>query len=253
MDKKVSVISVVIDAVKFVLQHWSECFFRALPILLLISLASYLQHLLGGIFLATAQYVEPFLYAMFAVSWHRYSVLISERNKGGIPYNFGWREIKFGALSIVSTVGFAVLFQTLAAILAPMLAYIAFLILLIPILLTLVFIYPAIALDQPIQLRVFLNKGLKQFISFLIAFVIIGAALFALVWVINFLLPLVTTIISPNLLKILTFVVLQLVLTPIFLALMASSASFLYRDVIGLETPDNSAQVNGSAELEQDQ
>lgn len=241
MTRKISVIGTIIEAIRFVFSNWGDCLYRALPILFLVATVSYLQNFLGGILLLVAKLAEPFLYAMFAVSWHRFSVLKSERHRKGLPYKFGKRELKFGALSVASTFLFAFLLQSLTSLLPPIGALITFLVILVPVTLTLIFIYPAIALDQPLRLSLFFMKGVRQIISFVIAFVIVGVISFSIAGLVSLALPLLVEVISPNAIKLITFIVGQLVLTPVFLALMASTASFLFRDVIGMETIETKA------------
>lgn len=238
MTQKISVIGTLFEAIKFVFSNWGDCLYRALPILFLVASVSYLQNYLGGILLLAAKLVEPFLYAMFAVSWHRFSILKSERHTKGLPYKLGKRELKFGALSVASTFLFVFLLQSLASLLPPIGAMITFLVILVPITLTLIFVYPAIALDQPLRVRLFFVKSVRQIVSFMIAIVIVGVIGFSFASLTSLALPILIKVISPDAIKLMTFIVGQLVLTPVFLALMASTASFLYRDIIGMQTAE---------------
>ncbi len=253
MTQKISVIGTIVEAIQFVFSNWGECLFRALPILFLVAAVSYLQNFLGGILLVIAKLSEPFLYAMFAVSWHRFSILKSERLRKGLPYKLGKRELKFGALSVASTFLFAFSLQSLASLLPPLEAIITFLVILVPVTLTLIFIYPAIALDQPLRLSLFFMKGVRQITSFVIAFVIVGVIAFSIAGLASLALPLLIKLISPDAVKLMTFIVGQLVLTPVFLALMASTASFLYRDVIGIETTEPKAPDQEIFDASEDQ
>ncbi len=241
MTTKASVTLCIFEAVKFVFGNFLDCIFRVLPILFLVSLLAWAQSIFGGLIALIGEILEPFLYAMFAVAWHRFSVLKSEQTRRGFFYGFGMRELKFGAASVL----FAYLLKLLGSILVQTLpqelALIAFLIIMLPLLVTLVFIYPAIALDQPLRLRLFLNEGLKLTWSFIVAIVVVSVAIAALTAVAYFSLKILTTIFTPAALQLLIFIAYNLIIIPLVLAISTSSASFLYKAVIGLEEEGSNA------------
>lgn len=229
-------------AARFVFHNFRACIFRALPVLFLVSLLTYIQSFLGGVFSEMDRYVSPFLYAMFAVSWHRYSVLEAVRKQGGIPYQFGSREMMFGALSAFSTLFITWVLATLAKNFDQEIAVLLFFAFLVPVLVTLVFIYPAIALDQPLRIRQFLKEGIILLPSFIVALLFVGLCTLIVGGGGYLLIALLSTIFTPPALKIILFVSVNLVMGPIILAITASSASFLYRDVIGFNEEEDLPQ-----------
>ena len=235
MAKTTSVTLCILDAVRFVFNNFLDCIFYVLPILFLVSVLAWIQSMLGGGFALVQSLLEPFLYAMFAVAWHRYSVLESERARRGFPYRFGKRELKFGAASVLFALLMSSLAQLLGGFLPQEVALIALPILLTPILATVVFIYPAIALDQPLRIRLFLNEGVKLILSFIVAIIAVVTVIGLLTAAAYFGLQILATIFTPPALKVLIFVLYNLVIIPLVLAITTSSASFLYKTVIGLE------------------
>ncbi|MEH6405008.1 MAG: hypothetical protein V7750_16645 [Sneathiella sp.] len=226
-------------AAQFVFHNFRACIFRALPVLFLISVLTYIQSFLGGIFSEMTTYISPFLYAMFAVSWHRYSVLESAKTLKGIPYQLGTRELMFGALSAFSTLFITWVLGFLIQNFDQGTAVTLFALLLIPLLVTLVFVYPAIALDQPLRIGYFLREGIILLPSFIVALLCVAICIFVIGGGGYLLISILTSIFTPLALKIILFVSINLVLVPIILAVTASSASFLYRDVIGLNTEED--------------
>jgi len=235
MTHKTSVTLCIFDAVRFVFHNFMDCIFHVLPILFLVSVLAWIQSMLGGGFALIRSLLEPFLYAMFAVAWHRYSVLESERSRRGLPYRFGKRELKFGAASVLFALVMSLLAQGLGRFLPQEMALIALPILLTPILATVIFIYPAIALDQPLRIRLFLNEGLKLILSFIVAIIAVVIVISLLTVAAYFGLQILATIFTPPALKVLIFILYNLVIIPLVLAITTSSASFLYKAVIGLK------------------
>ncbi|MFT6559146.1 hypothetical protein, partial [Sneathiella sp.] len=92
----------------------------------------------------------------------------------------------------------------------------------------------AIALDQPIQLRLFLNKGVKLILSFIVALVLLALIGTVLGLVAFFALKLLSVIFTAAALKVIIFILTNLLIIPLLLAISTSSASFLYKRVIGL-------------------
>ncbi|WP_169545053.1 hypothetical protein [Sneathiella aquimaris] len=234
MTNYLSVTRCVYDAAKFVFAHFLDCIFHVIPILFLVSIVAWLQGWLGGWMILTGNLLQPFIYAMFAVAWHRYSVLQSERQKKWFNYRLGKREFKFGALSVIFTLGMTSLAAGIGKIFPLEIGLPLFLLLLVPILVTVIFIYPAIALDQPIQIRLFLNKGVKLILSFIIALVLLALIGTVLGLSAFFVLKLLSMIFTPAALKVIIFILTNLLIIPLLLAISTSSASFLYKRVIGL-------------------
>lgn len=233
MSEKIRVIGYVNHAAEFVLENKGQCITRAIPYLIFLTVINFAAPLLGNSFEFLSTYAEQFLYAMFAVSWHRFSILSSERVSSGLSYRFGMREFRFTLLLIASTVVLQLASHALLFILPPVLAVILLFIILIPVVLTLFFVYPAIALDQPIRIQLFFNEAIKHLSSFGAALVavilyvfIVGIVIALIAWILN-------DILSPQVFSLLSFAVFSLIVTPIVMAITVSTATFLYRDVIG--------------------
>ncbi len=202
--------------------------------------------MLGSSFAIVSSFLEPFLYAMFAVAWHRYSVLESERSRRGFPYRYGKRELKFGAASVLFALLVSSLAQFVGRFLPQEIALISLPILLTPILATVIFIYPAIALDQPLRIRLFLNEGLKLILSFVFAAIVILIVIALLTAMAYFGFPILASIFTPAALEVLFFVLYNLIIIPLVLAITTSSASFLYKAVIGLEEESENSQLSAT-------
>ncbi|MCG8490424.1 MAG: hypothetical protein MI743_02310 [Sneathiellales bacterium] len=226
------------DAISFVFKNYMACLYRVLPVLFTVSILSWLlatfSPTLGIATGWVGKILISFCYAMFAVSWHRYSVLEEEQRIKGFSYRFGRREIKFGLLSVAFALFIQILLSSLEQFLQQDLALLLFALLMIPILITVFFIYPAIALDQPLQLRRYLNEGVKLIFSFIVAMVAIGIMILVLRWALMFGLAFLQNVFQPGALKMVLFVGYNLVAIPLFLAITTGTASFLYKDVIGL-------------------
>lgn len=226
------------DAISFVFKNYMACLYRVLPVLFVVSVLTWLlatfSPTLGVATGWVGKVLLSFCYAMFAVSWHRYSILEEEQKINGFSYRFGRREVKFGLLSVAFALFIQILLASLEQLLQQELALLLFVILMIPILITVFFVYPAIALDQPLQLRRFLNEGVKLIFSFIVAIIAIGIMIFLLRWALMFGLGIMKNIFQPGALKIVLFVGYNLVAIPLFLAITTGTASFLYKDVIGL-------------------
>jgi len=237
-------------AAQFVFQNFGACIFRALPVLFLVSLLAYAQSFLAVGSNDLEKYISPFLYAMFAVSWHRYSVLESIRVSKGIPYQMGLRELMFGALSVFSTLFIDWMLGAFIQNFDQETAIILFALFLIPVLVTLVFVYPAIALDQPLRISQFLREGISLLPSFSVALLVVAICVLIIGGGGYVLISILTTIFTPLALQVILFISVNLVLVPILLAITASSASFLYRDVIGFSSHVTPPDLEPNNELE---
>jgi len=226
------------DAISFVFKNYIACLYRVLPVLFLVSILTWLlatfSPTLGVATGWIGKVLISFCYAMFAVSWHRYSILKEEQQIKGFSYRFGRRALKFGLLPVAFALFIQILLSSLEQLLQQEIALLLFVVLMIPILITVFFVYPAIALDQPLQLRRYLNEGVKLVFSFIVAIIAIGIMIFLLRWALMFGLGIMKNIFQPGALKIVLFVGYNLVAIPLFLAITTGTASFLYKDVIGL-------------------
>ncbi|MDF2367238.1 hypothetical protein [Sneathiella sp.] len=235
MENLLTVPKAMIAATVFVVQNAGACFMRGLPVVVAMGVLAYINVLTNGSFAIAGQAIESFLYAIFAVAWHRYSLLPEVREKRGFALSFGLREIKFGALIVVvSLIGYVVT-SALVAVLPDEAAIVVVLILVLVASSILVFFYPAIALEQPIDGGLFVQEGLTLIFSF-----ILGGLLAMLI----FILPVGAAALiafgiasmfgAVTMVAILVGVV-NFIAWVIIIAIMVSTASFLYRDVIGLK------------------
>ncbi|MBO0333567.1 hypothetical protein J0X12_08085 [Sneathiella sp. CAU 1612] len=234
MENLLTVPKAVIAATIFVVQNAGACFMRGLPIVVAMGVLAYINTLTSGAFAIAAQVIESFLYAIFAVAWHRYSLLPEVREKRGFALAFGLREIKFGALIVVVSLASMLIASLLAAVLPDEAAVVVILILALIASSVLVFFYPAIALDQPIDGGRFVQEGLTLIFSF-----IIGGILAIMI----FILPLgVAALVAFGIASMFGAVTMiaiivglvNFIASVIIIAILVSTASFLYRDVIGL-------------------
>lgn len=239
MENLLTVPKAVIAASLFVVQHALPCFMRGLPIIIAMGALAFINNLTNGSFAIAAQVIEAFLYAIFAVAWHRYSLLPEVRARHGFPLTFGLREIKFGALIVVVSLASMFISTMLAAVLPDEAAIVVIVILILIASAMLVFFYPAIALDQPIDGGRFVQEGLALIFSF-----IIGGILAMLI----FILPVgaaaliafgIASMFGAVTLVAIAVGVINFIASVFIIAIMVSTASFLYRDVIGLEETQN--------------
>lgn len=239
-----SVTKCLFEAFEFVMDHLQECYLLAAPVILFTIVTTALSllamwNLSSIIASSTFNYLilglQPFVIAMFAVSWHRFTALPAERNVTGLTFRLGKRELFFGLFSVAIWVaGTGLTFLT--AFISTPIAAILILILLIPLLLIMFFVYPAIALDQRLEFGFFFEAGTKRIFSFLLALGV--ALLFSIVWslVIAIVSWLIADVFSPMLLFVLLGILNGLVLTPIATAIAVSTATILYTDVFGFNT-----------------
>lgn len=223
------------DAFRFVLAHRWPCLIRAVPIILVTGIIAWLETSI----LAAAEYftliLREILYAIFAVFWHRYTLRPDLRDQMGFGLAFGLREIKFAAVllgfvlasyllgrSLVSAVGVSSVSSVFVVIVA---VYLVFL--------PLIFVFPAIALDQPLRIGQFAQRILDML------FPLIGTIFLGLVAVsgISILLYMPGILIATqdiNLGSIIIFMISSFVIAPFVLAVTVTFISFLYRQSLGL-------------------
>ncbi|WP_025898029.1 hypothetical protein [Sneathiella glossodoripedis] len=240
------------EAFEFVLDNVREVYLLAAPVLLFAFISTaygayslYNQSAIlseeltnYGTFL-----IEPFIFAMFAVSWHRYTANPKERNINGISFRFGKREFKFGLFNLAITaaaVGLGSLIAPQFGVTFTVLIIFAFA---IPVSLIAFFACPAIALDRPVNIGQFLNAGTARFLSFLKAFAV--AILFLIVW--SILLMLLTWLVGGFLDQgfrvILAAVIEGFILIPLATAIAVSTATKLYMDVFNYRSSEPADNV----------
>ncbi|MEX1034659.1 MAG: hypothetical protein WDZ54_01790 [Sneathiella sp.] len=226
----------LLEAFRFVILHRWPCLIRAVPVIVMTGLISWLETNI----LASADYfrlvMNELLYAIFAVYWSRYTLIGVERESAAFGLHFGLREIKFaGAL-----LGYVLITYILARI------YVAgggggtgaslvlFVILLLLCFMPLMFVFPAIALDQPLALSEFAKSVLEMF------FALVGTFLLALVAVVGLYIliymPMLLLILlnKPDLAGAVFYLLSSFLLMPFVLAVFISFLSILYRESIGL-------------------
>ena len=225
----------ILAAGRFVFENFGDCLKRGLPVFAIVLLVQIASGYVPFNMTYPKEIIETFLYAIFAVSWHRYTLLPGERFRQGFALAVGMREIKFAAVAVGTTVLGMLLALLFIAFLTNGVAVILVFLIMTPVYLTVLFTYPAIALDQPIRPGLFLGKGLTLIISYIIAIFMIALIL---------ILPAVLFYAGMNMLikavtdtTVLTAIlsVVSVFLSILFVAIAVSTASFLYRDVIGLE------------------
>lgn len=225
----------LLEAFRFVLAHRYACLMRAVPVIMMAGLIAWAETNI----LADAKYfrlvMNDILYAIFAVYWHRYTLLPSERAARGFGLGFGLREIKYAG----AMVGFAIVTYLLARIYtasgggearASLLLFIALLLLCY---LPLMFIFPAIALDQPIRPLRFAQVVIDMFLPLL------GVLLLGLVAVVGLYcliyLPLLLLVLMqrPAAAGLLFYLLSSYLILPFVLAVSISFVSLLYRQAVG--------------------
>lgn len=227
------------DAFRFVLAHRYPCLLRAIPVILLTGFMALLETSI----LAAAEYsaliMKEIFYAIFAVFWHRYVLRPDLRAQMGFGLAFGLREIKFAA----ALLGFVVTSYHLGSLLAGAVGVSSissvFVIIAVVymVFLPFVFLFPAIALDQPLQIGVFAQRVLDIFLP------LIGTIFMGLVAVvgISMMLYLPGILIAtnyPDLGNAVIFMTSSFVITPFVLAVTITFVSFLYRQSLGVVIVD---------------
>ncbi|WP_339632467.1 hypothetical protein [uncultured Sneathiella sp.] len=238
LSRPVKPTACLLEAFRFVILHRWPCLVRAVPVIIMTGLISWLETNI----LASADYfrlvLNELLYAIFAVYWSRYTLLRFERENEGFGLHFGLREIKYaGAL-----IGYVVITYVLAKIYvasggggsgASLVLFVALLLLCF---MPLMFVFPAIALDQPLALTNFAKSVLEMFFAlvgtFLLALVAV-VGLYALIYMPMLLLVLLN---KPDLAGAVFYLLSSFLIMPFVLAVFISFLSILYREAIGLES-----------------
>lgn len=240
--KKITVFGSFLEAVIFVFSNLSSCIVRSLPYVILTSLLYFVPRSFDINIETFSLVVSPFLYATFAVSWHRFSIYGANENKSTFPVEFGVREIKFGAVGlIITTITQALTLKYFGADPAAFASYVSASNMFIFFLLTSIIglstflIFPAIALKQPIEVVLLFKKGVKMTGSFILFFLVIGfvTTMFNL-----FLGVISTTNIAYELAmqsEGVQYFINFVILSPLSLAITVSTVTFLYRDLIGIK------------------
>ncbi|MBO0334590.1 hypothetical protein J0X12_13255 [Sneathiella sp. CAU 1612] len=227
----------LLEAFRFVIGHRWPCLFRAVPVVMMTALIAWLETNI----LAAADYfrlvVNEILYAIFSVYWHRYTVFKFERRNPSFGLHFGLREIKFAGAML----GYVLITYVLAKV------YVAsggdgssasimlFVTLLCLCFMPLMFIFPAIALDQPLALKDFARTVIDMFLplvgTFLLALVAV-VGLYVLIYMPMLLLILMN---KPDMAGILFFVLSSFLIMPFILAVFISFLSILFRETVGIQ------------------
>ncbi len=223
----------LLDAFRFVIAHRWPCLVRAVPVIVMTGLIAWLETNI----LASAEYfrlvVNDILYAIFAVYWHRYTLLEEARESPESGLHFGLREIRYagamvGAAIVTLVLGKLYVVSNGGNVSAA--SVVLFVGLLLLCFLPLMFVFPAIALDQPIRLVPFVRSVIDMFLPLL------GVMLLALVAVVGLYgliyLPMLLLVLLkwPEMAGILFYLLSSFVIMPFVLAVGISFVSFLYRD-----------------------
>jgi hypothetical protein len=235
LENLLTVPKAVIAATLFVIRNAGPCFMRGLPIVFAMGAVTFVNDLTNASFAIAGQVIEAFLYAIFAVSWHRYSLLPAERERRGFALSFGLREIKFGALTLVVSIASFLIGSMLVTVLPEAAAIVVVFLLVILASAVLIFFYPAIALDQPIDGGLFVQEGLTLIFS-----LILGALLAMLIFIVplglaGLLAGLIAAGLGDTTAIIIAVGIVNVIASVIIIAIAVSTASFLYRDIIGLK------------------
>lgn len=225
----------LLEALRFVLAHRYACLLRAVPIIMATGLIAWLETNI----LADAHYfrlvVNDLLFAIFAVFWHRYSLLEEVRSAPGFGLQFGLREIKYAGVMI----GLAILTFILARLYASsgggdsrasLLLFVALLMLCY---LPVMFVFPAIAVDEPIHPLPFAQTVIDMFLPLLgvlLMGVVAVIGLYALIYMPLLLLVLMQ---RPAAAGLLFYLLSSYLILPFVLAVGISFVSILYRQAIG--------------------
>ncbi len=233
MENLLAVPKLGLTALYFVLQNIRPCLHRAALVIVIGSLIGMLGSLADSTFNAWGGIILVPLYATFAVSWHRYSLIPAERNQTGFPFSLGMREVKYGLFALIASMLLVFIFLFLLASLPQEIALVVTLILMLLPACVLVFFYPAIALDQPLRFQLFVMRGVEYSFSIVLAFLLWLLLSGALIGATAALSLIIGSILS----GFAGVVIMALCLSVIFsltLAVWVSTATFLFYNVIGL-------------------
>jgi hypothetical protein len=223
------------DAFRFVLAHRWPCLIRAVPIVLLTGIIAWLETNI----LAAAEYftlvIREIIYAIFAVFWHRYTLRPDLREEMGFGLSFGLREIKFAAAllgiviisyilgrSLVGAVGIETASSDFVLIAVAYMAFLPF-----------IFVFPAIALDQPLRYGTFARRILDMFFP-LVGTIFLGLVATLGISILLFMPGILIATRDANVGGFIIFLVSSFVIAPFVLAVTVTFISFLYRQSLGL-------------------
>ena len=211
--------------------------FRAVPVVMMTGLIAWLETNI----LAPAEYfrlvVNEIFYAIFAVYWHRYTVFKFERRNPAFGLHFGLREIKFAGAMLSYVVVTYILAKAYVASGGDgsSASIVLFVTLLCLCFMPLMFVFPAIALDQPLALKEFARTIIDMFLplvgTFLLGLVAV-VGLYVLIYMPMLLLILLN---KPELAGIVFFVLSSFLIMPFIMAVFLSFLSILYRETIGIQ------------------
>ena len=227
----------LLEAFRFVIHHRWPCLVRAVPVVMMTGLVSWLETNILASADSFRLVINELLYAIFAVYWSRYTLLGFERENAGFGLHFGLREIKYaGAL-----IGYVVITYILARIYvagggdgsgASLVLFVALLLLCF---MPLMFVFPAIALDQPLAITDFAKSVLEMFFSLVGTFLLSIVAVVGLYVLIYMPMLLLVLLNKPDLAGMLFFLLSSFLIMPFVLAVFISFVSILYRETIGLQ------------------
>jgi flagellar biosynthesis protein FliQ len=237
------VFGTIFRASGFVLRNLGPCLLRALPVIILAAVLHLpqLQETLSITFLP--ELLEPFAYAVFAVAWHRYTILSSERQRNGLIPRFGLRELKFGLVSLAITLALLAITEGFSLILGegPTFIFITVLIYFIAGI-GLMFVFPAIAFDQPVDMVQFIQEALKLLGSLIVAILLASVVVAILVGSFIFAASSIAET-SQNPVWILLSA--KFFIEALFGTLILAIAISMFKDVIGLKE-DKSSDLEGT-------
>ncbi|TNE42535.1 MAG: hypothetical protein EP348_00160 [Alphaproteobacteria bacterium] len=224
------------EAVLFTFKEMGPLMKRGLPVLgvlILFQLASI--YLLPQLTYAHKA-VQTVLYSIFAVSWHRFTLLPESRSRPGFPLAFGMREILFALVAAALTfMPSLLLYPVLSTLLPREAAIITVAVISLLVYIALLFVFPAIALDQKIRLELFCRENFKLFFSYIIAGIIGLFATWLLSLGVSFVLSTLAKLTGDMRTLTIIFTLISSFLSILFLGIFVSTISYLFRDVIGIE------------------
>lgn len=227
----------LLEAFNFVIVHRWPCLLRAVPIVMLTALLAWLETNIlerTDIFRVV---INDLLYAIFAVFWHRYTLLARERDQSDYGLAFGLREMKFaGAMLAYAGVSYLVARIFIAGGGGSIMSVVVFISLLLLSFLPLMFVFPAIALDHPLALSLFARRVVEMSLPLVGTFLlgIVGiAGLYVLVYLPVLLLAALN---RPGVAGVLFYLFSSFLIMPFILAVFISFVSILYREAMGTAT-----------------
>lgn len=226
----------LLEAFRFVIDHRWPCLIRAFPV---VAITAFLAWLQTNILAQTDFFIlvaNELLYAIFAVYWHRYTVLEDQRVEAGFGLNFGLREIKFAGAMLGYVLASYLLARAFFATLGSgsTSSLVVFACLLLLVFLPFILIFPAIALDQPIRLSLCIRRIFDIMLP-LIGTVLLGLVAAAGVYLLIFLpAGFLATLFGPSFAKMLVSTIASFLVMPFVMAVAISFVSILFRDLMGV-------------------